>query len=101
MKSKDVVVGKVYAVKVNGKIAPVRLESMREGYKTRTVHHALRGTYPGLTVKASWDGVNLSTGRKVHVRSAAKLRYELIQLNQTWVPQKTAVAPLPSKAVTQ
>ena len=42
MKSKDVVVGKVYAVKVNGKIAPVRLESMREGYKTRTVHHAVR-----------------------------------------------------------
>jgi len=63
MKKKDVQgVGHVYAVKVSGKVVPVRL--LEE-------YHSYRGKQNG------WIGVNLRTGRKIHVRTAAKLRWEI------------------------
>ena len=60
MKAINVKLGEVYAVKVSGKICPVRLDR---------VHHAIPG-YAG-----GWWGTNLNTGRAVRIKSAAKLRY--------------------------
>lgn len=56
MKKSEVTLGKVYAVKVSGKIVPVRLDS--------------ESTCGG------WNGTNLNTKREVRIRSAAKLRRE-------------------------
>lgn len=56
MKKSEVTLGKVYAVKVSGKIVPVRLDS--------------ESPYGG------WNGTNLNTKREVRIRSAAKLRRE-------------------------
>jgi len=57
MKSKDLTIGGVYAVKVSGRICPVRIDSV--------------STYGGWTCK------NLRTERGVHVRGAARFRYPL------------------------
>lgn len=56
MKTKDVELGKVYVVKVSGKLTRVRLVE--------------ENVYGG------WNGKNLDTGRKVRIRSAARLRRE-------------------------
>jgi len=50
----QVVLGKVYNVKVSGKVQPVRLV--------------------GESRFGGWDGVNTNTGRAVRIRTAAKLR---------------------------
>ena len=55
MKKTEVHIGETYAVKVSGRIVPVRLD--RES------------SYGG------WEGRNLRTGRRVHVKTAARLRY--------------------------
>jgi hypothetical protein len=54
MKKANVEIGAVYVVKVSGNLVRVRLD--RES------------PYGG------WDGTNLSTGRTVHVKTAARLR---------------------------
>jgi hypothetical protein len=54
MKKADVVIGKIYVVKVSGRETKVRLD--RES------------PYGG------WVGTNLATSREVRIRSAAKLR---------------------------
>ena len=54
MKRRDVVLGQVYAVKVSGRIQPVRL--------------IVESPYGG------WVGRNEHTGREIRLRSAAKLR---------------------------
>jgi hypothetical protein len=62
VKKRDVVLGRVYAVKVSGRLQPVRLvaESPHGG----------------------WVGRNLQTGREVRIRSAARLRYPVGQAPQ-------------------
>jgi len=57
MKKKDVSVGKIYAVKVSGKVVPVKLVG--------------ESSYGG------WDGKNLVTGRSVRVKTGGRLRREL------------------------
>lgn len=57
MKKKDVVLGRTYAAKVSGKLVQVRLD--RES------------PYGG------WDGANLTTGRAVRIKTAARLRAEV------------------------
>ena len=59
MKKQDVVLGQVDAVKLSGRIEPVRL--VRDS------------PYGG------WIGRNLRTGRVVRTRTAAKLRYPVKQ----------------------
>jgi hypothetical protein len=59
MKRRDVVLGQVYAVKVSGRIQPVRLVS--------------ESPYGG------WVGKNETTGRPIRIRTAAKLRARLEQ----------------------
>lgn len=58
MNKSEVVIGKVYAVKVSGNVVPVRLDSESQ--------------YGG------WSGTNLKTKREIRIRSAAKLRREWI-----------------------
>ena len=57
MKRKDVEIGGIYAVKVSGKVVPVRLD--RES------------PYGG------WIGINTKTRREVRIRTAGKLRFRL------------------------
>lgn len=54
MKHADVVVGQTYVVKVSGRLAPVKLESV--------------SPYGG------WNGRNTRTGREIRIKTAAKLR---------------------------
>lgn len=60
MKKSQVTIGKTYAVKVSGKIVPVRLDSV--------------SPYGG------WNATNMHTKREVRIRSAAKLRREISDL---------------------
>jgi hypothetical protein len=55
MKKREVEIGGVYAAKVSGRVVAIRID--RES------------PYGG------WDATNLATGRTVHVRSAARLRW--------------------------
>ena len=60
MLKKDVKVGKVYAVKVSGKIVPV--EIMEESIYGK-----------------GWNGKNLITKRDIRIRTGGKLRVELVK----------------------
>jgi hypothetical protein len=60
MKKSEVHIGAVYVAKVSDKLTRVRLES--------------ECPYGG------WYATNLGTDREVHIRSAAKLRKEVIQV---------------------
>ena len=57
MRASQVSIGRTYAVKVSGRIVPVRLE--------------------GPSVFGGWNGTNLVSGRAVRVKTAGRLRYEL------------------------
>jgi hypothetical protein len=69
MKKGDVILGQGYAVKVSGRLQPVRLvaESPRGG----------------------WVGRNLQTGRAVRIRSAARLRYPIPAAGQRFQQRLT------------
>lgn len=54
MKKKDVVIGEKYVAKVSGRLVAVRLD--------------------GESPYGGWDGTNTETGRKVHVKTAGRLR---------------------------
>ena len=58
MKKKDVKLGATYLVKVSGKLTHVRLTA--------------ESPYKG------WVGVNVNTGREVRIKTAAKLRKEVM-----------------------
>jgi hypothetical protein len=64
MKQRDMVLGQVYAVKVSGRIQPVRLLAA--------------SPYGG------WLGRNEQTGREIRIRSAAKLRARLEKHGERW-----------------
>jgi hypothetical protein len=57
MKKEDVIIGRVYAMKVSGKLSPVEIKGT--------------STYTG------WIGVNLRTEHTVLIHSARKLQFEL------------------------
>lgn len=58
MRKNEVQIGKTYAAKVTGKIVPVRLT--------------------GPNPYGGWTGQNLWTGREVRIRTAARLRHEIL-----------------------
>lgn len=58
MKKADVRVGAVYCAKVSGRLVAVKLT--------------------GESRFGGWDAVNRKTGRIVRIKSAAKLRYEVV-----------------------
>ena len=64
MKKRDVVLGQVYAVKVSGRVQPVRVIA--------------ESPYGG------WLGRNEQTGREIRIRSAAKLRVRLEKSGNKW-----------------
>ena len=64
MKRRDVVLGQVYAVKVRGRIQPVRLVSE--------------------SPDGGWVGKNETTGRDIRIRTAAKLRVRLEKIDSKW-----------------
>ena len=59
MKGANIQIGGVYAAKVSGKIVHVRISSA--------------ASYVG------WYATNMSTGRIIHIRSAARLRYPILR----------------------
>ncbi len=65
MKAKDVKLGETYAVKVSGKIQPVKLTREANDFADRN----------GSRHSGGWHGINQNTGRDIRIRSAAKLRY--------------------------
>lgn len=67
MKKNEVQLGGIYVAKVSGRLVRVRLER--------------QSRYGG------WEATNLATGRSVHIRSAARLRWEVLP-----------VPPLPPEA---
>lgn len=68
MKAADIQIGKVYAVKVSGKIQPVKIiRKIDDGFNHRT----------GRSVPGGWAGRNEQTGREVYVRSAQRCRHEI------------------------
>src|ERR1700686_5109822 len=73
MKKQDVTLGQVYAVKVSGRIQPVRLVTV--------------SPYGG------WTGRNEKTGREIRIRSAAKLRARLEKNGDGWKPARAMPAP--------
>jgi hypothetical protein len=58
MKKHEVRVGSIYVAKVSGTLTRVRINQ--------------ESRYGG------WEGTNLATGRAVHIRSAARLRWEVL-----------------------
>lgn len=81
MKKAEVKVGKVYAVKVSGRIVPVRL----------TAEIKRPTPLSGSLLK----GINLNSGREVNVRSAARCRAEMVtdpDNPKKWVTVATASA---------
>ena len=73
MKKRDVQLDQVYAVKVSGRIQPVRL--------------VMVSTYGG------WMGRNEKTGREIRIRSAAKLRARLEKNGEGWKIARNKQAP--------
>src|SRR5258707_15490719 len=73
MKKHDVVLGQVYAVKVSGRIQPVRIIA--------------ESPYGG------WVGRNEQTGREIRIRSAAKLRARLEKNGGGWRVARNKKAP--------
>jgi hypothetical protein len=59
MRKAEVETGKVYAAKVSDRLSPVRLDS----------------AYPG----GGWHATNLRTQHRVFIRSAQRLRFEVIR----------------------
>lgn len=60
MKKKDVQIGKTYIAKVSNKLVPVKI--------LRDAPYGFRG---------GWIALNTTTGREIHVKSAARLRREV------------------------
>jgi len=56
MKQRDIQIGRVYITKVSGQLSRVRIDS--------------DSFYGG------WNGTNLETGKKVRIKSPARLRFE-------------------------
>ena len=74
MKRKEVKVGSTYAVKVSGRVQPVRIDRDR-GTRFKVRLGMLEHT--GREVHDGYDGTNLATGRAVRIHSAAKIRHEM------------------------
>lgn len=68
MKKNEVQVGKVYIAKINGRITKVHINEVvvRSGYG------------PNAKDRTHWKATNLTTGRKIELKSAVKLIREAI-----------------------
>lgn len=62
MRKRDVCVGSIYVARVSGRLTRVRVERQSRW--------------------GGWEATNLATGRSVHIRSAACLRWEVLPMPQ-------------------
>lgn len=71
MKKEEIQVGHVYAKRVGPRVVPIRITADRGSRSVKAGFTKWREKHLG------WEAVNLKTGRKVHVRSAQSLRFEM------------------------
>jgi len=64
MKQADVKIGAHYTARISGNLVTVRIDRGRQGKTTAN----------GKSRHGGWDATNLATNKKVHIKSAAKLR---------------------------
>jgi len=70
MKKDEVKIGGVYEVRLHGSFTKVRIE---EAFETRNCASTVKRR-----TTTRWSAINLRTGRMVQIKSAAKLRKEII-----------------------
>lgn len=71
MLQKDVKIGAIYVATISGKRVPIRIDAETERRTSYGIDY-LSGRPRGQTRKG-WDATNLKTGRRISIRSAAKL----------------------------
>ena len=76
MLKSEVVVGRQYRARIGGNIVTVRIDEVVEtpGYKATSLYSGRRTT----PAKTKWLATNLATGRQITIKSAAKLRAEVV-----------------------
>jgi hypothetical protein len=72
MKRNEVVVGNVYRAKVSGKKVPIRILRDR-GTDSKFEKCSAGIRYVASDKHDGWDAVNINTGRKIHIGTAARL----------------------------
>ena len=77
MKKRNVAIGNIYAVRVSGKMCPVRLLN--------------ESPYGG------WLATNLYTRREIRVKTAGRLRYELVELGGGRYMARSAFERMPDR----
>ncbi len=77
MKMNDIVIGRVYAMLVSGKIAPVRIDGQCGQLAHGTRAAVYGGNGPRLMTK--FYGVNVKTGRSINHISPARVRFEIVE----------------------
>jgi len=71
MRKSDVEVGGIYAAKVSGKIARVKILKAVSRWTSRPGHWD--------TERTEWEALSLETGRKIRIRSAQRLRRRMAE----------------------
>lgn len=85
MKKDEVKIGGVYEVRLHGVLTKVRIE---EAFETR--HWVGAASSGKRQSRTHWSATNLKTGRRVQIKSAAKLRKEVVE-GQPLTPQAKGV----------
>jgi len=78
MKKSDVKVGQTYTAKVSDRLVPVRIDSVHS--------------------KQGWNATNTDTGKRIHVKSAQRLRRRAAENSPTSVPATSTPQPAPRNA---
>lgn len=85
MKKDEVKIGAVYEVRLHGVLTRVRIE---EAFTTR--HWVGMASSGKRQSRTHWSATNLRTGRAIQIKSAAKLRREVLDK-----PERVAEPPKP------
>ena len=64
MRKADVVIGRTYVVRVSGRLVPVTLLFA--------------------SIHGGWQGRNEYTDRRVRIKSARRLRFQVVQVERRW-----------------
>ena len=88
MKSFEIQIGGKYIAKVSGKLTTVRVDSMRKAERYSMNRYSGRSESTLTTV---YDVTNLTTGRKITFRSAAKFRRAVEPKPAAPIPELAAV----------
>jgi len=80
MKRSEIEIGGTYVIRVSGKLAPVRITHER----TTTAWGTRASQYGTPKRIAKFMGVNVRTGRTIGPFTAAKCRWEIVDVNGRW-----------------